>query len=341
MSSSYDRLLRTVLASAGPLLIVSLVACTDNPAGVLDPNAAYSALIAPPGPPQPDAWSCTDPEDPHCLPPNDPCPDCDGIYVDFGLTMSECLTPGPTDLDYDGLGDWCEWAIARSFRPTFMIHAADQDPSREPYWAAKLYQENGTNCFLYPAPCYSPLFVQVFYAPSYHRDPGGPGGTYAHRGDSEFVVIWVSFDTNDGRWKTALTYTSAHFNGFGNPGYSRLNWADEVEYPSNYLGYPRVWVSKNKHANYPTQGWCNIGGIVGIDICDNNGDAGRLTVDLYRNLGSVAYPFLTGVASENPSYYRLTEDFWQADYFCGWMEYALFTHGCASPYKWWLDDFGY
>jgi hypothetical protein len=253
--------------------------------------------------------------------------------------MDECLAPGQTDLDQDGLGDWCEWAIARSFRPTLMIHVNDEDPSREPYWAAKLYQETGSNCFLYPAPCYSPQFVQVFYAPAYHRDPGGALGLYAHRGDSEFMVLWVYFDSNDGRWKTLFMYTSAHYDAY--PDYSRLNFATEMEYPSNYLGYAKIWVSRNKHANYITKGRCDTGGLVGFDTCDNNQDAGRLLVDRYRNLGSSSHPILSTVASEAPGYYKLSENFWEANTFCGWMEITLFNHSCSEPYKWWLADFGF
>jgi hypothetical protein len=312
-----------------------LASCTEVAAPLSDSPLQQSLV----GVDEPEKWSCQDNKDPHCLPVDDPCPECTGLIVDGGLTMSDCTTSGMTDLDYDGLADWCEWAIARAFAPRLMIHPHDGDPSMEPYWAAKLYSENGSNCRLYPAPCYSPTFVQVFYALGYHRDPGGVQNAYAHRGDSEFIVLWLHYDPTSGRWQTEFAFLSAHYKAY--PDYSARYYGSDLGYPENYKGYPRIWVSKHKHANYGSQSLCNMGGFFYADDCVGNVDFGRIPIDRYRNLGSSAYPMLWNVSSQSPTIYQDVENFWARDAFCGWMKVETFNKPCSEPYKWWLADFGY
>ncbi len=84
-----------------------------------------------------------------------------------------------------------------------------------------------------------------------------------------------------------------------------------MENPDGHdLGYPRVWVARNKHASYPRERTCNNGGTLGSDDCSDNIDEARVLVDRYRNLGSYQHQFLNCVTSENPISYPGTECFW-------------------------------
>jgi hypothetical protein len=95
-----------------------LSACYDDPADVIHGNETVAASIT--------AWSCYDPEDPHCShtpPSGDPAPDSAGIYLGDDFSWSTCTSEG-TDLDSDGLEDFCEYQLALSFRPLLSTNLA-------------------------------------------------------------------------------------------------------------------------------------------------------------------------------------------------------------------------
>lgn len=63
-------------------------------------------------------WYCYDPIDPHCSntpPVGDPDTSAAGVFLgDFNPTF--CYSPSSDD-DSDGVDDFCEYQLARSFRP--------------------------------------------------------------------------------------------------------------------------------------------------------------------------------------------------------------------------------
>lgn len=114
--------------------------------------------------PGPQKQSCTDPDDPLCLPgpdPNDPDPDAPGYYIGPDYNMDFCRQSN--DLDGDGFDDNCEYRIAHRFKPLLATNPSD-DVSREPYWVASYEEE---------IPGYGTQEgVKIMYLFSYHLDLG-------------------------------------------------------------------------------------------------------------------------------------------------------------------------
>ena len=110
---------------------------------------------------------------------------------------------------------------------------------------------------------------------------------------------------------------SAHYEDFGDSSEDLFSW--ELEHPTKYLGYPRVYVSRDEHANYATSGECEDGGAADVDTCVGNSDSGRIFVGGYRNVGSSITNLINAVTSQRAGYTG-TEYFWTAQDFCGWEE---------------------
>ena len=231
-----------------------------------------------------------------------------------GLTASQ-------DADADGIPDDCEFALAQAFRPMLAMNSGDEAPDMEPYWAVTKS---------YSSPYGSD--IKIFYALSYYRDPGDfRFHLESHDGDSEFIVVGVrsggssqwalDYETLSAHWGTGSTWDETATYGYGS-----------TEFPAEYRGRPRVWVSTNKHANYRSK-----------DVCDNMlqddciwgfSDWTKyrdLDVQASANLGDVwdhyrGIMVFSGVmrdcfASRNPAMTGGPECYWHTDtqnYFAGW-----------------------
>jgi hypothetical protein len=292
----------------------------------------------------------------------DPNPSAVGYWMGTTVTPSTCISPsgaGISDADYDGLSDYCESLLAAKFRPALTLSAYDCNPGMEPYWAAKVFPNEGN-------------VVRVAYLFSYYEDCGAPDtysigctllhavgnlGTLAgllptysvgplvvssedlcagHQGDSEFVLEDLAFDGASQHWYVRRTFFSAHWRTDGD--HSRWTATSGLEYPDKYGGYPRVWVAEGKHANYPTRYACsNQGGAA--DTCQSNPNGGtQIRQGQLYNVGSAQQPFInaqtcvTGGALVQyyPDLYGI-ECYWKpADLFGGWSKYPEASD--ASPY---------
>lgn len=144
--------------------------------------------------------------------------------------------------------------------------------------------------------------VRIAYLPAYYWDCGvphdfisncllspifAPGSCDAHTGDSEFMLVDVSYAASSAHWVTQQVFLSAHCGASGdddcrwwNP--ASLAWVDGRKY-----GAPVVWVSEGKHANYYSQSKCNSGGALNMDTCEFNTASHRFPV-VYsqQNVGS-------------------------------------------------------
>lgn len=224
--------------------------------------------------------------------------------------------PSGSDMDNDGLRDDCEYQLAYAFRPHLAMNGSDEAPEHEPYYSVKRITTSPD------------ATVGIFYALSYYRDPGDPFGTIeAHDGDSEFIVLEVR-PAADSRYVLSYATLSSHWNAPYDADHTARYQYMDLEYPSEYRGRPRVWVSWNKHANYRSRAVCDD---MWNDTCDT-----FYTSTVYRdaeiipsaNLGN---NFNTG--TEQPSsrlidctgsryaqVYGLygTECHWRLYYFYGW-----------------------
>jgi hypothetical protein len=286
--------------------------------------------------PIPLAQNCYDPDDPMCLPgpsPDDPDPDAPGYFIGLDYNMDQCRQSN--DFDDDGFDDNCEYRIARRFAPMLATHPGDY-VSREPYWAATYVADT-------PTPGTQPG-IKVMALFGYHADYGTDlpfPFEMTHSGDSEFVVLWITYHSQSKHWMTNFAFYASHHgetfppcteNDFTGPGRS-------LEYPEKYLGYPRVWVAYRSHASSPTASKCDDGAAFGWDNCDYNVDDERVAVSHLRNLGSGSSPFRNCMSSENPISFPGAECFWQPGYeFCGW---DLDRTDCATPYADHLAEFGF
>ena len=116
---------------------------------------------------------------------------------------------------------------------------------------------------------------------------------------------------------------------------STNNPYNALEYPSGgkYQGYPRVWVSRGKHGNYPKQNACDAGGAGGTDTCDENFAEARMEFNWNRNIGSPSRHMLDCTLAKPEMQYFLTGTE------CYWDGYSL----SQSPpperfFGWWWQD---
>lgn len=178
-----------------------------------------------------------------------------GIALPSGFTY-QCMVAGysPGDEDGDGVLDSCEYEIAYAFRPYLTLAYNDFDTRREEYWAGK----KGDNAYA----------VQIFYALSYYNDGGDPEtmGSYSHQGDSEWIVLQVSY--HGGKWRVDRAKLSAHWGAWTNST-ETVSYGD-LQYPDGvYRGRLRSWAARNKHANYKSLSACDSGAWW-ADNCDTN-----------------------------------------------------------------------
>lgn len=120
--------------------------------------------------------------------------------------------------------------------------------------------------------------------------------------------------TLSAHWQTPTDETATY-------SYKKLGYAD------NYRGRPRVWVARDKHANYRSESVCDAGAAY-TDTCDHNRDSGNLEVRQDRNIGNRWLPggrggtqLNYGTYSQYRDYglYINYENFWFEPEFGGWL----------------------
>jgi hypothetical protein len=261
------------------------------------------------------------PSDPRCQ-PSEP-PPSPGVPLPSGFYDQTCRSAYP-DYDGDGVGDQCEYELARAFRPQLSISSTDWTTAREPYWA------------VYPtvrAGAWDPYQYQIFYALSYYEDDGTPRfyQVKGHQGDSEYIVARVRY-YGYGRWVVNSFFLTAHYGDWGDSSVDLPH--DWFEWAQYTRGRARIYVSEDKHANYKSRGDCDRGANW-ADNCDRNRDQVNnpffeVEVLPSANLGNVSkidsdgfrYPgnvLQNCVYSRVQQYNWVQECFWQYGWnFTGW-----------------------
>lgn len=244
--------------------------------------------------------------------------------LDLGMSMAQCYVDDPSpltgiDVDSDNIDDECEWRIASAFAPELQFATGELDGSRETFWSAHdkvactgWYTKTGLDEYCQG---YAPV-IRVAYLLGYHNDMG----PFGHKGDSEFLILEAFYESVTGRWRFNRVYMSAHYGASGpgpGPDSSRWWYSYEVQYPTQDYGYPRVWVSRNKHGNYPNDSECDAGAWYYTDDCDAGGGGGRVAVHQDRNIGEKTDQIINAAPSPDPQYPG-TEYFWSGTDFAGW-----------------------
>jgi hypothetical protein len=139
-----------------------------------------------------------------------------------------------------------------------------------------------------------------------------------HSGDSEHIVLDLRYNRTTKHWVLSSARLSAHegYNSLpaGTAGYA------VATYPEKIGGYPQIFVSRQKHANYPSRQACNDGAALNNDDCGSNDQWFRPDVLFNRNLGRYAHRLVDKVASTY-SFYQAPvryEYMWSSPYFYGW-----------------------
>jgi hypothetical protein len=279
----------------------------------------------------------------------DPNPSAPGYWMGTTVTPATCVSltgAGINDVDDDATNDYCEELLAWKFRPGLVFSDYDCNVGMEPYWAAKAFPNQGN-------------LIRIAYLFSYYQDCGlqdpsllqSVGCTVAvtgvrlftfnstdavaatenkicdgHAGDSEFLTVDLRYDAASQHWYVAEAFFSAHFPSSNS---QRVGTAG-IDYGDKYGGYPRVWVSEGKHANYVSRGACNSGGTLGSDTCESNPNVDtRIRYSSLYNVGSaVSNAMNTGTCVTGgllvqyyPENYG-TECYWvRGRSFTGWYQY--------------------
>lgn len=294
---------------------IGIAGCESGPA--FEPYDEVAVLPS-------NAWSCYDDSDPHCLntpPPGDPDDRAPGVYLGDSFSWSACTAPS-TDLDADGIMDFCEYQIALVFRPLLATSIYDIYLGRDMYWAV---DQQATNQF------------KIAYMFGYYADGGCDHPVSAcngHWGDSEFLISFVSFDPTSQHWRLDTQIMSAHY-GEGINIDNTLPYSSELEYPTGKSRYyNRVYVSLGKHANYPTRAICASKTVYHFsqDHCAASADDVRFDVDYSRNVGSVGAQLINKTYSTGSRFGP--EWFWTNILFCGWSNTSAYRPPgtCSTSY---------
>jgi hypothetical protein len=270
----------------------------------------------------------------------DPNPSAPGIFIG-GDSPATCF--GVNDGDNDDLAERCESDLARAFAPQLYYYKFDE-MGREPYWVAM--KVGGAQR------------VRIGYLLSYYRDagsqafacsiPGAPDSCAGHNGDSEAIFLEVYYNSTTMHWVLYNAKLSAHgaYPVYGTPSFGEY---PILTYPGQLGGYPRVWVSQGKHANYANLADCNAGGTLHIDTCNGNNTGARVDASAIYNLGSLTAHTAAQdcVTSRNPSYIYYgsgrKECYWTAvTGFRGWIPTTVGGAEADASYRSILNaqDFG-
>jgi hypothetical protein len=260
-----------------------------------------------------------------------------------------------SDIDVDGLTDTCEGALAQAFAPLLRVTPDcvwDDGPSDggspvDP-------RLGGDYSYAVQGSPDNPNRIRLAYLPAYYVDCGSPyypqSWFGSHSGDSEFIMIDVSYDVATGAWLFEQALLSAHC---GTPAgiaychganYLAHNWRGGAGfdwYQGVYRGAPIVWVSTRKHANYSSHSECNHQYNGFTEECSNVALTTRFpVVNASQNIGSGDYPTpwrdpgsptrdclppywgSERLLQINPNAYSYTACWWNTDdvHFDGWVD---------------------
>jgi len=310
----------------GGLVLALFTACSDKP-DVTEPSFGQVHTDCELG--------CNEP------PPDPVDPLAPGYFLGSGVTSLTCFNGSQTDADVDGLSDFCEKNIALAFAP-YLKYTRSDDIGREPKWVSRRLGTTGSN-------------VQIAYLLSYYND-WGPVTTACNNnildlinreicrgrgGDSEIIVLDVSYVLKNQRWVLDSAFYSAH--GLYHRYPKTAQGYPAMEYYSTKGGAPYSYVSYQKHANYRSFADCDkaefLGGLIVQDICDPQATV-RVDAGGQLNLGSRAHRFLDCMFSGNPIYSGSgrKECYWSdTQKFSGWHV----DNPTATPYSPLLKTLGY
>ncbi len=267
----------------------------------------------------------------YCVPAEDPYPDSAGVFINTYDEL-ECFDGVENDVDEDGIGDACEFALAQAFAPLMNFSYGD-DVSREPKWAVR----------------YSDGLVYIAYFMAYYNDAGVQGNFLAcarfvlfcdaHWEDSEAILFRVTYVSTTQHWLLVDGLLSGHdgYNLIDSPFPNGHPYASGIGYGDKLGGYPIVFVSENKHANYVSDSECDSGGKGNLDNCSTSLSPARLEIYGNANLGGYAHQFVDCVYSGSPFYSSNQECFWSGSRFGGWQG----INPDSDPYRDRLADFGF
>lgn len=250
----------------------------------------------------------------------DPDPEAPGYFVAGQMYSYEGCTDVDYDVDQDGLDDYCEILLAQFFAPSMSFLYGD-DVSRDMRWAARA--DDGV--------------VIIAYLLGYYLDNGsdlcfGTAGKCAgHQGDSEWVSLSVTYNATSHHWEMVAATFSKHespttYWQYGGSLVPRSYFfAQSIQFPDVFLGYPTVLASDGKHANYATDSECDSGEggwVPNTDECKTPRYTERFDAGYAGNIGSRQHPFLDCVQTTNsahPAYaLHATECYWTVKPFEGW-----------------------
>jgi hypothetical protein len=273
---------------------------------------------------------------PQCLPgctESDPNPDLPGYYLTSAVTDVTCFDGEGTDTDLDGLPNRCEVDLAAAFAPQLAISGVDPT-GREPHWAARPYP--------------SSKIVRIAYLLSYYIDAGPTVSVcnngfawlitskcVGHNGDSEMIVLDVYYDRSSKHWLLDCATYSRH-ESWGLFCRGANKYPTQLQYPVKLGGYPKAYVSYQKHANYHNEKACDSGAILGTDTCFPSRYE-RVAAGGNVNIGSRPHPSQDCMFASNSFYSTngVSECYWTTKDFTGWQ--IGNTH--ADPYSPKLTEF--
>lgn len=192
-----------------------------------------------------------------------------------------------------------------------------------------------------------PVLVRLTDGGSHHRR-----SLAGHYGDSEAIVLDLTYDGASGHWQLAGALLSVHGQHYicGNPaaGFpcnatSHLFPSGNLQFASHPQAAPLIMVADGKHANYPTDSSCDSGGHYSSDDCSTPRYIGVALVTQSNNLGSRTHQWIDGAMTPNSTHpvysSHYVEFYWTVQAFRGWFSPSLGT--TSRPYSDILTDYGF
>lgn len=221
-----------------------------------------------------------------------------GLFVNYSEATCGDIDQG-NDVDHDGTVDLCERALASAFAPGLWFQSdciIDGEAWDDPI-GRRLGGDYG-----YAVQRADDGVMRIAYLPAYYADCGAPAGYESvygmfgvgHSGDSEMIVLKVTFDAASNHWQTTSVFLSAHCGERAERGFldnflycdyhgaSNFAWVD-----AQPRGAPIVWVSNRKHANYYSESKCDR---ANIDECRADYFRRFPIYNAGQNIGSADHP---------------------------------------------------